>query len=152
MVLAIEWRQTPRPLIRLIDQTALPQHERYLDVMTVDELVQGHPRPVRPWRTSAGSGGRTRGRDGDEPGREGRVEPGSLDPFATWSLSHACINHLGPYAANAELTLVRSREEGAAAMISLSSLSRRTAVAVPLSSESCPIRPTASAQIARPAM
>jgi len=33
MVLAIEWRQAPQPLIRLIDQTALPEHERYLDVM-----------------------------------------------------------------------------------------------------------------------
>ena len=48
MVLAIEWRQAPRPLIRLIDQTALPQHERYLDVMTVDDLVQAiHALSVR---------------------------------------------------------------------------------------------------------
>jgi len=48
MVLAIEWRQAPQPLIRLIDQTALPEHERYLDVMTVDDLVQAiHALSVR---------------------------------------------------------------------------------------------------------
>ncbi|MGV8978345.1 MAG: S-methyl-5-thioribose-1-phosphate isomerase [Cellulomonas sp.] len=40
MVLAIEWRDVDQPVIRLIDQTALPHQERYLDVATVDGLVQ----------------------------------------------------------------------------------------------------------------
>lgn len=39
MVLAIEWRDVDQPAIRLIDQTALPHQERYLDVATVDDLV-----------------------------------------------------------------------------------------------------------------
>lgn len=39
MVRAIEWRDDPRPMIRLIDQTALPHEERYLEVTTVDDLV-----------------------------------------------------------------------------------------------------------------
>lgn len=39
MVRAIEWRENPRPMIRLIDQTLLPQEERYLEVTTVDDLV-----------------------------------------------------------------------------------------------------------------
>lgn len=39
MVLAIEWRDVDQPVIRLIDQTALPHQERYLDVATVDDLV-----------------------------------------------------------------------------------------------------------------
>ncbi|PKQ18647.1 MAG: S-methyl-5-thioribose-1-phosphate isomerase [Actinobacteria bacterium HGW-Actinobacteria-8] len=40
MVLAIEWRDIDQPALRLIDQTALPHEERYLDVRTVDDLVQ----------------------------------------------------------------------------------------------------------------
>lgn len=39
MVLAIEWRERPEPMIRLIDQTALPAEERYLQITTVDGLV-----------------------------------------------------------------------------------------------------------------
>lgn len=39
MVLAIEWRDVDQPVIRLIDQTALPHQKRYLDVATVDDLV-----------------------------------------------------------------------------------------------------------------
>ncbi|EYR63410.1 initiation factor 2B subunit alpha [Actinotalea ferrariae CF5-4] len=39
MVRAIEWRDTPRPMIRLIDQTLLPLEERYLEVTRVDDLV-----------------------------------------------------------------------------------------------------------------
>ena len=39
MVLAVEWRDVPRPMIRLIDQTVLPEREEYLDVTTVDALV-----------------------------------------------------------------------------------------------------------------
>ncbi len=40
MVRAIEWLDDPRPTIRLIDQTALPAAERYIEVTTVDVLVQ----------------------------------------------------------------------------------------------------------------
>jgi methylthioribose-1-phosphate isomerase len=40
MVLAIEWRDIDQPALRLIDQTALPHEERYLDVRTVEDLVQ----------------------------------------------------------------------------------------------------------------
>lgn len=40
MVLAIEWLDDPRPGIRLIDQTLLPGTERYIDVTTVDVLVE----------------------------------------------------------------------------------------------------------------
>jgi len=40
MVLAIEWLDDPRPAIRLIDQTLLPGTEQYLDVRTVDVLVE----------------------------------------------------------------------------------------------------------------
>lgn len=39
MVLAVEWRDDERPCIRLIDQTVLPDQERYLDISTVDALV-----------------------------------------------------------------------------------------------------------------
>lgn len=39
MVLAVEWVAEPRPTIRLIDQTRLPHDEVYLDVTTVDALV-----------------------------------------------------------------------------------------------------------------
>lgn len=39
MVLAVEWRDDPQPMIRLIDQTALPADERFLDIVTVDDLV-----------------------------------------------------------------------------------------------------------------
>lgn len=39
MVLAIEWRDADQPVIRLIDQTALPHQERHLDIATVDDLV-----------------------------------------------------------------------------------------------------------------
>lgn len=39
MVVAIEWRQDPSPHIRLIDQTALPLEEVYLEITTVDALV-----------------------------------------------------------------------------------------------------------------
>jgi len=39
MVRAIEWLDEPRPMIRLIDQTLLPDAERYVDVTTVDVLV-----------------------------------------------------------------------------------------------------------------
>ena len=39
MVRAIEWLDVPRPMIRLIDQTLLPDTERYVDVTTVDVLV-----------------------------------------------------------------------------------------------------------------
>lgn len=39
MVQAVEWRDDPRPMIRLIDQTVLPDREEYLDVTTVDALV-----------------------------------------------------------------------------------------------------------------
>ena len=41
MVRAIEWLDVPRPMIRLIDQTLLPDTERYVDVTTVDVLVAG---------------------------------------------------------------------------------------------------------------
>jgi methylthioribose-1-phosphate isomerase len=40
MVLAVEWRDDPQPMIRLIDQTALPSEERYLDIVEVDDLVE----------------------------------------------------------------------------------------------------------------
>jgi len=40
MVLAIEWLADPRPAIRLIDQTLLPGAEQYIDVTTVDVLVE----------------------------------------------------------------------------------------------------------------
>jgi methylthioribose-1-phosphate isomerase len=40
MVLAIEWLDDPKPMIRLIDQTLLPATEQFLDVTTVDVLVQ----------------------------------------------------------------------------------------------------------------
>jgi methylthioribose-1-phosphate isomerase len=40
MVHAIEWVDDPRPMIRLIDQTLLPGLEQYIDVATVDVLVQ----------------------------------------------------------------------------------------------------------------
>lgn len=40
MVLAIEWREHPRPMVRLIDQTLLPEQESYLEVTTVDDLVR----------------------------------------------------------------------------------------------------------------
>jgi methylthioribose-1-phosphate isomerase len=39
MVRAIEWLDDPGPMIRLIDQTLLPGAEQYLDVTTVDVLV-----------------------------------------------------------------------------------------------------------------
>ena len=40
MVRAIEWLDDPRPTIRLIDQTRLPGVEEYIDVTTVDVLVE----------------------------------------------------------------------------------------------------------------
>jgi len=40
MVLAIEWLDDPAPTIRLIDQTLLPGTEQYVDVTTVDVLVE----------------------------------------------------------------------------------------------------------------
>jgi methylthioribose-1-phosphate isomerase len=40
MVRAIEWVDDPRPAIKLIDQTMLPGVERYIDVTTVDVLVE----------------------------------------------------------------------------------------------------------------
>ncbi len=39
MVLAVEWLDEPRPMIRLIDQTRLPEAEVMLEVTTVDALV-----------------------------------------------------------------------------------------------------------------
>lgn len=36
---AIEWRDEPVPHIRLLDQTALPARETYLQITTVDDLV-----------------------------------------------------------------------------------------------------------------
>ena len=39
MVRAIDWLEDPRPAIRLIDQTLLPDTEQYVDVTTVDVLV-----------------------------------------------------------------------------------------------------------------
>src|SRR5450631_1893931 len=39
MVRAIEWLDVLRPTIRLIDQTLLPDVERYVDITTVDVLV-----------------------------------------------------------------------------------------------------------------
>lgn len=39
MVLAVEWLDEPRPMIRLIDQTRLPEAEVTLEVTTVDALV-----------------------------------------------------------------------------------------------------------------
>lgn len=39
MVLAIDWIDSPQPHVRLIDQTSLPTREHYLEVTTVDELV-----------------------------------------------------------------------------------------------------------------
>ena len=39
MVQAVEWRDEPRPMIRLIDQTLLPEREEYLEITTVDGLV-----------------------------------------------------------------------------------------------------------------
>jgi methylthioribose-1-phosphate isomerase len=46
MVLAVEWLDDPRPTIRLIDQTLLPGTEQYLDVTTVDVLVDSIRRLV----------------------------------------------------------------------------------------------------------
>jgi len=40
MARAIEWLDAPRPMIRLIDQTLLPGTERYVDVPTVDVLIE----------------------------------------------------------------------------------------------------------------
>src|SRR5664280_1210349 len=40
MVRSIEWVGGPRPMIRLIDQTLLPGTEQYIDVSTVDVLVE----------------------------------------------------------------------------------------------------------------
>jgi methylthioribose-1-phosphate isomerase len=40
MVRAIDWLDIPAPAIRLIDQTLLPDIERYVDVTTVDVLVE----------------------------------------------------------------------------------------------------------------
>lgn len=40
MVVAIEWAGSPEPHIRLIDQTALPHEERYIEVTTVPVLVK----------------------------------------------------------------------------------------------------------------
>src|SRR5450631_64524 len=40
MVRSIEWVDGPRPMIRLIDQTLLPGTEQYIDVSTVDVLVE----------------------------------------------------------------------------------------------------------------
>lgn len=39
MVLAVEWLEQPRRMIRLIDQTRLPDEEVLLDVTTVDALI-----------------------------------------------------------------------------------------------------------------
>ncbi len=39
MVVAVEWLDEPRPMIRLIDQTRIPHDEVYLEVTTVDALV-----------------------------------------------------------------------------------------------------------------
>ena len=39
MVRAIEWVETERPAIRILDQTRLPADEVYLDLTAVDELV-----------------------------------------------------------------------------------------------------------------
>lgn len=39
MVMAVEWRDDPRPAVRLIDQTRIPHDEIYLEVTTVDALV-----------------------------------------------------------------------------------------------------------------
>lgn len=39
MVLAVEWVESPEPMIRLLDQTALPAQETHLDITTVDGLV-----------------------------------------------------------------------------------------------------------------
>lgn len=40
MVLAVEWVETPEPMIRLLDQTLLPAEETYRDITTVDALVE----------------------------------------------------------------------------------------------------------------
>lgn len=40
MVLAVEWCDGDRPCLRLLDQTALPAQERYIDVRTVGVLVE----------------------------------------------------------------------------------------------------------------
>lgn len=40
MVRAVEWREEPRPHVRLIDQTALPTQEIYLEITRVEELVE----------------------------------------------------------------------------------------------------------------
>jgi len=45
-VRAIEWVADPDPAIRLLDQTLLPDHERYVDVRTVDALVDAIRRLV----------------------------------------------------------------------------------------------------------
>lgn len=39
MVRAMQWLDVPGPMIRLLDQTLLPDTERYVDVTTVDVLV-----------------------------------------------------------------------------------------------------------------
>lgn len=39
MVLAVEWRDEPQPMVRLIDQTQLPHGEVYREVTTVNGLV-----------------------------------------------------------------------------------------------------------------
>jgi methylthioribose-1-phosphate isomerase len=40
VVRSIQWRDDPRPMIRLLDQTRLPEVEQYIDVSTVDVLVE----------------------------------------------------------------------------------------------------------------
>lgn len=40
MVLAVQWRDGKQPCLRLIDQRELPSQERYLEVRTVEELVE----------------------------------------------------------------------------------------------------------------
>lgn len=48
MVLAVQWCDGKQPCLRLIDQRALPMQERYLDVATVDVLVEAiHTLAVR---------------------------------------------------------------------------------------------------------
>lgn len=39
MIVTVEWLDTPRRAMRLIDQTALPHSEAYLEITTVDGLV-----------------------------------------------------------------------------------------------------------------
>jgi methylthioribose-1-phosphate isomerase len=57
MVLAIAWVDEPKPMLRLIDQTLLPGTELYVDVTTVDVLVDSIQRLVIRGAPALGAAG-----------------------------------------------------------------------------------------------